>query len=477
MSRRAEQGHFSPVSHRMILVALALFLLTGGMTVASPATAAKAKAKGSRVLVLPFQVHADNPDATSDAEFTEMLTRRIGAHGVSVVSQAEMQKALASKKISSLDAAAIRKLAAATGASHVVYGSVNQVGSAMSVDARMVSTNASEPPKPMFVEQKSGQANMGYAMDELAGAVANEMPAPPINPIVEEGSAPAAAHTGRAAGHKAGGIAGVEVRGTKVLDPDVVMMRISTRRGDRPDAVSIDQDIKQIWDLGYFSDVSVNTEQRSDGTHLVYTVVERPKVDTITVNGTDELDEDDVTSAMATKTGSVLSESVLADDITKVLELYRKKGFYLAKIDTAQTPSANGTTNLTLNITEGKQLYIKEVKIDGITELDEGDVKDQLMLTERGILSWMTGKGILKEELIERDSSVINAYYLDRGYMDITVAPPKIDYEDDGIRVTFPVHEGPKYKLGNVTYNGDLIVTEDKLRNVTKMDKLAAEGG
>ena len=56
-----------------------------------------------------------------------------------------------------------------------------------------------------------------------------------------------------------------------------------------------------------------------------------------------------------------------------------------------------------------------------------------MLLSERSIISWVTGTGVLKEELIERDSAAISAYYLDRGFMDITVGAPKIDYEEDGI--------------------------------------------
>ena len=454
MSKRAEWSH-------ALFAVFAAFLALGMFSGAGNAAAA------ARILVLPFQLHVDESQSDMEADFPEMLGRRIGASGVAVIPNEQMLKILKARKVSTLDVATVRSLASAAGATHAVYGSVNQAGNALSVDARLVSAKSSEQPKPVFVEQRAGHANVGYAMDELAGAVIAELPAP--------SSSGGAAASGASSAVGGNTIAGVEVRGTKVLDPDVVLMRLSTRRGDTPDAMTIDQDVKRVWELGYFSDVSVNIEHRADGNYLVYTVAEKPRVESVVIEGNKELDEDDIIGAISTKPGSVLNESLLAEDIQKIIDLYRKKGFYLAKVDSRFDARQGGSTSVALNINEGAKLYIKEVKIEGVSQLDEDDVKDQLLLTERGMLSWVTGTGVLKEELIERDSSAINAYYLDRGFMDITVAAPKIDYQDDGIVISFPIHEGPQYALGEVNFEGDLIDTDERLRAEIKTDDIAAK--
>ncbi|MCL1940189.1 MAG: outer membrane protein assembly factor BamA [Desulfovibrionaceae bacterium] len=458
MSRRAEWSHAA-------FAIVALFIALGMFSVAGDAVAARA-ASELRVLVLPFQLHVDTVQGDMEANFPEMLGRRIGAAGVQIIPNDKMLSLLRSRNVAVLDVATVRSLASAAGATHAVYGSVNQAGNALSVDARLVSAKAAEQPRPLFVEQRAGQANMGYALDELAGAVVAELPVP---------SAQAAAS---ASSVHAGGnvLAGVEVRGAKVLDPEVVLMRLSTRRGDVADAMAIDQDVKRVWELGYFSDVQVSVEQRVDGPYLVYTVQEKPKVESVVIEGNDALDEDDIIGAMSTKPGSVLNESLLADDIQKIIDLYRKKGFYLARVDSRFDPRQGGTSAVVLTINEGKKLYIREVKIEGVSHLKESDVKGQLLLKERGILSWMTGTGVLNEELIERDSSAITAYYLDYGFMDITVAAPRIDYQEDGIVITFPIHEGPQYMLGEVSFEGDLIDTEEKLLAQISMHKLAAKG-
>ena len=48
---------------------------------------------------------------------------------------------------------------------------------------------------------------------------------------------------------KGDAITDIQIRGVKVLDPDVVLMRLSTRKGDVVDPATLNEEIKRIWDL------------------------------------------------------------------------------------------------------------------------------------------------------------------------------------------------------------------------------------
>ncbi|MDL2316158.1 outer membrane protein assembly factor BamA [Desulfovibrio sp. OttesenSCG-928-A18] len=450
------------------LVALMALAVLGLCFAGPSAHAAPATTGANKVLVLPFQVHAGSNQETLALQFPEMLGARLSQSGTEVVSHEQMLRLVKSRNVSTLDLATVRALAKAAGASHAVYGSVNQAGDALSIDARLVSAQSTAQPKPIFVDQGAGNTNLSYALDDLAGGILSELPTPVIQAAPGMPGMPGPLGSGV--------VAGVEVRGTKVLEPDVVLLRVSTRRGDVPDPAVIDQDVKRIWELGYFSDVSVELQRRDGALFVIYTVTEKPRVETITVEGTEEFDEEDIIGAMSTQPGSVLNDSVLAEDIQKILEMYRKKGYYLAKVDTRFEPRSMGTA-INLNISEGKKLYISAVHIEGASQLDESDVKKQLLMSERSIISWFTGTGVLQEELIERDSAAITAYYLDHGFMDITVAAPRIEYSDDGISVTFPIHEGQKYNLTGVSFEGELIDTTERLRELISLDEVAENGG
>ncbi|MDR1359958.1 MAG: outer membrane protein assembly factor BamA [Deltaproteobacteria bacterium] len=425
-----------------------MFLVLAGALPAEAAPAAQ-PAPRENLLILPFQV-TGNPEALTQADaYIEALARRLAARGTRVIPMETMRQLLSSRNVSTLDINTARSLAVAAKASHAVYGAVNQIGDAVSVDVRVVSADARQSARPLFVEQSTSGGRILPSVEEVASRLSGLF-------------------------SRQGGLAGVEVRGTKVLDPDVVLLRINTRKGDPIDSAAIDQEVQRIWNLGYFSDVTVEVENRDDGPYLIYMVTEKPRLESITLEGNEEISEDDILAAMGNKAGSIFNERMLADDIAKILELYRQNGYYLARVEQRLEARQGGSSAaLFLTVVEGERLYIKEVRIDGAEQLSAGDVKDKLMLSERGIISWITGSGVLKEELIERDSAAISAYYLDHGFLDITVGAPDIQYEEDGIIIAFPVREGPRYSLGEVRLAGDLIDTEERLFAVTELDEMA----
>ncbi len=427
----------------------------GSASSAAPSGAADEaqKTPEDRVLVLPFQINAPASMDRLNEELPSLVMQRLLAKGIAVVPEREVNALLAKERITSFNLQVARNLAIRLKAAAALYGSYSQLGEAFSIDARFVGAGGDDAAvKPLFVERQTS-VELLPAVDELTTRVANEIKRRDL-------------------------VAGVEVRGTKVLDSDVVLMRINTRKGDPLDIEAIDQEVKRIWDLGYFSDVSVTVEPRSDGLYLVYTVKEKPRIESIVVEGAKDVSSDDVLAAMSTKTGSVLNEKLLAEDLQKVTEVFRKDGYYLAQVGHRVDMRQGGTSAaLVITVSEGNKLYIKKVVINGCEQLKESKVKDELVLTERGFLSWLTGTGVLKEELLERDSSAITAYYLNNGFMDVTVGAPKVDYADDGITVTFTVVEGPRYTVGKVTFAGELIDTDERLREVVKMDNVAEQKG
>ncbi|MCC8193910.1 MAG: outer membrane protein assembly factor BamA [Deltaproteobacteria bacterium] len=414
--------------------------------------AAQAKPDVPRIVILPFQINAGPEQERLAEELPAMLEQRLTSRGIAVIPERTAFERMRRDKINTLNIEVARSLAARLGATAAVYGSYSQVGNAFSLDARYVEAGENGLVRPIFVE-KDDAIELLPAVEELATRINNEMKRREL-------------------------IAEVEIRGTRVLDPDVVLMRVNTRKGDVLDLNAIDTEVKRIWDLGYFSDVSAAVEPRPDGLHLVYTVQEKPRIESIVVEGNSDIDADDILAAMSTRTGAVLNEKLLAEDLLKIREVFRKEGYYLGTVDhRIDTRQGGAAAALVLTVNEGNKLYIKDVRLEGVRQLSESDVKNELYLTERGWLSWITGTGVLREEMIDRDAAAIGQYYMNNGFIDVAVGAAKVDYADDGITITFPINEGERYRVADVYYEGDLIDTDEMLRAVTSLDDVAKNDG
>ncbi len=268
-----------------------------------------------------------------------------------------------------------------------------------------------------------------------------------------------------------GAISEVRVEGVQGVDEDLILSRMQLSEGDFVSEEKLNDDIRRIWGTGYFNDVSARIIEENFNNVLVITVVERPRITELVVNGSDEIDIDEIEEVLTTKTGSVLNDSVLVDDLERVRELYREKGYYNVQVDYVVTERATGTANLVFNVTEGNQLYITDVVINGVQTLDIEELDKYLLVKERTWLSFLTGTGTLKEQDLERDVQTITAFAVNQGYINAQVDSPEVTYAQDGIIVTYNLTEGPRYKLNEINFAGNLIDSNEVFYELISLDE------
>jgi outer membrane protein insertion porin family len=413
---------------------------------AGGAYAADGDTKDVKVVVLPFSINAGDDLSYLKDSLPELLADRLRDAGFQVVDRAEVTRLLTEKGISSFTAKTAREIALLSGAGFAVYGSLNQIGNNLTLDSRLVDAYASSGGKKLSVS-KEGLINLLPAVDELVDRMKMDL-------------------------LKLEVVAEVDVEGTKVLDKDVVLMRLTIQKGDMLTAKAANTALKNIYDLGYFDDVTVRIEDVPAGKKVIFDVVEKPRIQAIGVRGSSAIDSADILEAVSTKKGGVVNPKVLSDDIRVIREMYRKDGYYKAKVSHEIEDTGAGVARLTFVVDEGPKLYIENVVIDGAKQLDPDDIKDVLALKERGMFSWITNTGVLKEELLDRDAAAIEAYYNSKGFIEVRVGKPEVQIKDDGIDVIYQVWEGERYKMGETLFKGDLIDDPAKLMAVTAIGSL-----
>jgi outer membrane translocation and assembly module TamA len=67
------------------------------------------------------------------------------------------------------------------------------------------------------------------------------------------------------------------------------------------------------------------------------------------------------------------------------------------------------------------------------------------------------------------DVAAIRELYQSKGYIDVVVAPRRIDRIDGQTDITFVISEGPIYHVGKVAYNGAKVLTFDEVSKKAKI--------
>ena len=77
---------------------------------------------------------------------------------------------------------------------------------------------------------------------------------------------------------------------------------------------------------------------------------------------------------------------------------------------------------------------------------------------EKWFLSWITGAGTYKEEVLKNDVNLIADLYMNNGYANVKVGEPKVRLLDDksGLVVTIGITEGDQFRTGVLDFKGDI---------------------
>ena len=249
-------------------------------------------------------------------------------------------------------------------------------------------------------------------------------------------------------------ISAIKIQGNKRVDSSTIFYYIKTEAGKPLSRALIRKDIEQIYSLGQFTDIRVDTRPAKDGGLIVIFVVkEIPSVGEVTFVGNDTVDAADLRDVISIKRGVTFKEHLVKDTIQKLTTHYREKAFFLAQVDVDTAINDNGLVDVTVNINEGEKVKIDEIRFSGNKSFDEDDLKDVMETEEDWLFSFIDESGIYKKDVLKVDVLRLEAFYQDNGYIRVRVHEPQIEVnaEDKEIYIDIKIEEGLQYKFGKIT--------------------------
>jgi outer membrane protein insertion porin family len=249
-------------------------------------------------------------------------------------------------------------------------------------------------------------------------------------------------------------ISAVKVVGTSRTDKDLVLQQISSKPGTTYVEAVADQDIKNIYNTGLYDQVIIRREE----TVLVFEVTEKPAINQITLNGNKAVKADKLKEILGTESWRFMNRKRISAGIDEAKNYYRSKGYYGTTIDYTTTRIEGNKVDLAIAVDEGKKKVIEEVLFEGNEHISDRKIR-KVVKTKSWTwgVSWITGSGVVKEDMLENDVNQITKLYLNNGFVDVKVGKPEVIEEDDGLIVEFKITEGEVYTVGAVTVDGDLI--------------------
>ncbi len=266
----------------------------------------------------------------------------------------------------------------------------------------------------------------------------------------------------------------VEVRfaGPQTTNESIILTNIRTKEGERFAQSQSDQDVRQLYATGFFSNVRIYTELVDGGVKVIVLVQGKSKIKEIKFRGNKEFSDDKLKKQVKSKPGDTVSERQVAEDSNAILEFYEKEGFQKVKVNFEVTPDElTGRSIVAFVVDEGKQIKIDRIDFEGNEHVESSKLRKVMQTkTYFWLLSWITKKGYLREDVFDDDKQRLLEHFKSLGYIDVDIKDVKFDYPSpESMDITIFIYEGKQYKVGDMKITGNKLYTTDVLDKQLKM--------
>jgi len=261
----------------------------------------------------------------------------------------------------------------------------------------------------------------------------------------------------------------IEVRGASRVSPDAVRKAMSTQVGQELDLEKVRQDVKAIYRMGYFRDVTFDAEEVPGGYRLTVIVAEKPIVAAVQIEGNKDVDTADLRAAVTVKERSLFQEDKVKESVNKLREVCQNKGFVDASVEASVAEDSDGAMRVTFRVAEGAKLKIERIVITGNQFYPTKAVLKTMDTSKKGLFSFISDSGAFKKDVLENDVRKIEALYQNSGFMDSKVFDPVVGRGKKGLILTIRIFEGRQYRVGEIRFSGESGIPEATLRKKVKL--------
>jgi outer membrane protein insertion porin family len=240
----------------------------------------------------------------------------------------------------------------------------------------------------------------------------------------------------------------IEVRGNQRVDADTIRSYFRTTPGERLDAIKIDQGLKALYATGLYADVKI----AQDGGRLIVTVVENATINRLAFEGNRKVKSDTLTAEVQSKPRGALSRPVVQADVQRIVEVYRRQGYFNVRVDPKIIDQPNNRVDLVFEIVEEQKTTVRKINFVGNKAFSDWKLLDVITTIRTNWLSWLGNRDVYDPERVAADQELLRRFYLKNGYADFRIlsATVDLDKESKGFVITFTLDEGEQYRFGTI---------------------------
>ncbi len=169
----------------------------------------------------------------------------------------------------------------------------------------------------------------------------------------------------------------IRIQGNQRVEEDAIKIHIGQQVGQPLDANQVDQDVKNIFKMGFFDQVNPREVTEHGQLVLVYVVKERPQVTDVRLEGMKAFrpTDDKVVALVKMHPGSIVNPAEVQETINGLNDLYQEKGYLDAKITYKPLVYPDNTEIAEFIVDEGQKVEITAINFHGNKVFPERELR------------------------------------------------------------------------------------------------------
>src|SRR5579872_1429370 len=259
-------------------------------------------------------------------------------------------------------------------------------------------------------------------------------------------------------------VVAVSVTGNVHVPTDRILSVVKTKVGNPFDERTVQEDLANIFALGYFTDqVPPVIQQRPDGIAITFRVIENPVVTKVMFEGNAHVPADTLLALMDTAVGQVFNSNTFHQDVLKINSYYNKIGYGGQLATHVPDLSITPAGVLTLKIQEG--LIVRNVII---VEPPNADplLKSSLIIQALQVKPGQPYSEDLRDKDFQTLKGLYEKYDLQIGDLEAGIDPSTVDLKAGTADVRYSISVA---RVGAIEITGNTKTHDDVVRRELRM--------
>ncbi len=406
------------------LFVITLFLIFHPQGILAATDSAREKGRTERIVVFPFEIHSRGDVLLLQNQITGKLTAGLmKSEYIELIKEETLGGLVQGEKLTERMAIAAGK---EVRADFVVVGSLTRLGGMVSADVGVINVKSGH---------RFNLFAQGNNMDVLVSQLENDILLKTL------------------AGQR---ITEVHFTGNLRIEDGAIYNVLKSTKGKLFSKQEISSDIKTIYKMGYFQDVTAKVTDSHEGKVIEFTLKEMPLITSVGIEGADELEKGDIEGVVLVKEKQILNLNKLKADIENIKTLYKNEGFLNADVQYRIDENKKGA-RVVFNITEKGKLFIQKITFEGNRAYPDKELRDMMESSEWSIFHFITDSGEFNEYKLKEDTNRLIVFYLNNGYVNAKIGEPEMTHDKEWIYIKIPIIEGKQFRVGEVKITGDIL--------------------